>query len=92
MAEIRRQGEEVGKRNATHPVDVTFGVPGDVKHKAIQSPLPVRPLRFACTAIRMMFPKKRELNLHREYDFSDAKMTDSIGLELTPTNLELSLV
>ena len=31
------------------------------------------------------------LNLHGEYDFSDAKMLDSVGLELTPKNRELSL-
>ena len=34
----------------------------------------------------------KHVNLHGEYDFSDEKMMDSIGLETTPKNLELSLV
>ena len=34
----------------------------------------------------------KHINLHGEYDFSDAKMLDSVGLETTPKNLELSPV
>ena len=34
----------------------------------------------------------KDINLHREYDFSDAKMLDSVGLETTPKTLELSPV
>ena len=34
----------------------------------------------------------QHLNLHGEYDFSDAKMMDSVGLELTPKNTALSPV
>ena len=34
----------------------------------------------------------KHVNLHGEYDFSDEKMMDSVGLESTPNNLELTPV
>jgi len=34
----------------------------------------------------------KHINLHGEYDFSDDKMEDSVGLDVTPKNLDLQLV
>ena len=34
----------------------------------------------------------KHINLHGEYDFSDDKMEDSVGLDATPNSLDLQLV
>jgi len=34
----------------------------------------------------------KHINLHGEYDFSDDKMEDSVGLDATLNNLDLQLV
>ena len=34
----------------------------------------------------------KHVNLNGEYDFSDEKMEDSVGLEATPKNFDLQLV
>jgi len=41
---------------------------------------------------QLLCPSGIHVNLNGEYDFSDEKMVDSVGLEMTPKILDLKLV